>query len=41
MAGRVTELAERYEKTLPVLEGETVDLENKVKSHLEKMGFAW
>jgi len=38
---RVTELANRYEKTLPILEKEVAELEAKVKSHLERMGFAW
>ena len=38
---RVTELADRYEKTMPRLEIEIEELESKVKSHLERMGFAW
>jgi type I restriction enzyme M protein len=38
---RVTELAERYEQPLPVLEKEVAKLERKVKSHLERMGFVW
>ena len=41
MAGRVTELAERYENTLPELEKEVADYEAKVRTHLERMGFAW
>lgn len=38
---RVTELADRYEKTMPQLETEVAELESKVKSHLERMGFVW
>lgn len=38
---RVTELAERYEKTLPELESEVADYATRVKGHLERMGFAW
>ena len=41
MANRITELAERYETTLPELEREVADYEAKVKAHLERMGFAW
>jgi len=41
IAGRVTELAERYEHTLPELEKDVTKLEAKVKSHLERMGFVW
>ena len=38
---RVTELAERYEKTMPQLEHEAAGLEARVKAHLERMKFAW
>lgn len=38
---RVTELAERYEDTLPELSDSVADYEAKVKSHLERMGFKW
>ncbi|MFA5689076.1 MAG: class I SAM-dependent DNA methyltransferase [Kiritimatiellales bacterium] len=38
---RVTELADRYEKTMPQLEVDVAELENKVKSHLERMGYKW
>lgn len=38
---RNTELIERYEKTLPELEAEVTELDGKVKSHLERMGFTW
>ena len=38
---RITELAERYESTLPELEKEVADYEAKVKAHLQKMGFVW
>ena len=41
IANRVTELTDRYENTLPVLEKDVADLESKVKSHLERMGFEW
>lgn len=41
MANRISELAERYEETLPALEEQTADYEAKVKSHLERMGFKW
>jgi type I restriction enzyme M protein len=41
IAARVTELAERYEHTLPEIQSEIADLEQSVKSHLERMGFAW
>lgn len=36
---RVKELAERYAMTLPVLTRNVVELEAKVKGHLERMGF--
>ena len=39
MANRITELAERYETTLPELEQEVADYEAKVRAHLERMGF--
>lgn len=38
---RVTKLADRYEKPLSALEKEVAELETKVKSHLERMGFVW
>lgn len=41
IATRNTELAERYEKTLPELEAEVADYASRVKGHLERMGFAW
>jgi len=41
IAERVTELADRYEKTMPQLESEVAELESKVKSHLERMGYKW
>jgi len=41
IAERVTELAERYERTIPELETEVTELESKVKFHLERMGFVW
>ena len=41
MANRITQLAERYENTLPQLEQEVADYEAKVRAHLERMGFEW
>ena len=41
LSARITELAERYESTLPELEKEVADYEAKVKAHLVKMGFVW
>jgi len=41
MANRITQLAERYENTLPQLEQEVADYEAKVRVHLERMGFQW
>jgi type I restriction enzyme M protein len=38
---RITELAERYEKTLSSLTTEVSNLEKKVQAHLDKMGFSW
>lgn len=39
IATRVTELADRYEDTLPDLEATVADYETKVKDHLKEMGF--
>lgn len=41
LANRITELAERYENTLPECNEEVEKYEAKVKSHLERMGFSW
>lgn len=41
LSSRVTELVERYKFTLNECEVEVTALESKVKSHLERMGFAW
>lgn len=41
LAGRATELGERYESTLAELTTSTEEYESKVKAHLERMGFAW
>ena len=38
---RIKELAERYETPLPELAGEVEEIEKKVNTHLEKMGFVW
>lgn len=39
IATRVSELADRYESTLPELEADIADFETKVKNHLKEMGF--
>lgn len=39
LTGRVKELAERYDETLPQIESEVKTLEAKVKEHLKVMGF--
>ena len=41
IAERVTELSDRYGRTMPELESEVTELESRVKSHLERMGFVW
>ena len=41
LAGRIKELAERYETPLPKLAKEVNELSLKVDKHLEKMGFRW
>ena len=41
LVSRVSELAERYESSLPELTTEVAELEQKVNDHLEVMGFAW
>ena len=41
IAGRIAELAERYEDTLTSLESDVDAYEAKVKAHLERMGFVW
>ncbi|WP_313530750.1 type I restriction-modification system subunit M [Anaerotignum sp.] len=41
LAARIIELSERYADTLPELEKHVSDLEKKVKSHLERMGYKW
>lgn len=41
LSSRVTELVQRYEFTLKECEDEVNVYEAKVKSHLERMGFAW
>ena len=39
LAGRVKELAERYEETLPEITKKTEEFSKKVNNHLIKMGF--
>lgn len=41
LTGRITELVERYENTLPDLDKAVVELEKKVNAHLGEMGFIW
>lgn len=41
LTSKIKELTDRYEKPLPTLEKEVMEYEAKVKSHLERMGFAW
>ncbi len=38
---RVKELTERYESPLPQMNEDVAALEEKVKGHLERMGFSW
>ncbi|HHV19528.1 MAG TPA: type I restriction endonuclease, partial [Thermoanaerobacterales bacterium] len=38
---RIKELSERYGETLPEIEAGVEELSKKVKSHLQRMGFAW
>lgn len=39
LTSKVSELAERYEQTLPKIDAEISDLEAKVASHLKQMGY--
>jgi len=41
LAERIIVLSQRYAKTLPELESKVEQYEEKVKSHLERMGFVW
>ena len=41
IAARITELAERYECTMPQLENEAADYGARVNGHLQRMGFEW
>jgi len=41
LTGRVKQLAERYETTLPGIASRVEELEAKVNRHLERMGFVW
>ncbi|OGP66854.1 MAG: type I restriction-modification system subunit M [Deltaproteobacteria bacterium RBG_19FT_COMBO_43_11] len=41
LAGRIKELAQRYESTLSELNAEIAVLGKKVNKHLQKMGFVW
>ncbi|MFH6970891.1 type I restriction-modification system subunit M [Flavobacterium petrolei] len=41
LTGRVKELSDRYENTLGELDSQTKTLEDKISTHLEKMGLVW
>lgn len=41
LTGRIMELVDRYAEPLPQIEAAVADYEAQVKSHLERMGFAW
>lgn len=41
LAQRIKNLAERYEKPLPIQSEEVTELEKRVNTHLERMGFIW
>ena len=41
LTGRIRELTERYDRTLPTLSTDVIELEKKVNTHLDTMGFAW
>ena len=41
LTSRVKELAERYDEPMPTMVARVSELESKVASHLERMGFAW
>jgi len=41
LTARVKELADRYESTLPSVLNEVKSLEEKVNTHLSKMGYSW
>lgn len=41
LTSRIKELAERYEHTMTELDNEVSALEDKVSTHLQKMGLAW
>lgn len=41
LTGRILQLAERYKVTLFEIESTLSEYENKVKSHLQKMGYQW
>lgn len=41
LAGRIKDLAERYETPLPNLQKEVEEYSKKVENHLETMGFKW
>jgi type I restriction enzyme M protein len=41
LSNRIKELAERYESPLPSIDSEVSELESKVNTHLQNMGFVW
>jgi len=41
LAGRIKELGNRYEITLPEVDNEVSELQQKVNAHLKNMGYSW
>jgi len=41
LAGRIKELADRYENTLPEIDEKVADLENRVIKHIQELGYTW
>ena len=41
LAGRIKELVDRYQIPLPAIDKQVKELEEKVNTHLTKMGFTW
>jgi type I restriction enzyme M protein len=41
LAGRIKELVDRYQTSLPQIELAMSEIEAKVNAHLTKMGFVW
>ena len=41
LAGRIDDLADRYDQTLKEIDVEVAKLEERVSDHLQKMGYSW